>query len=84
MTTPNKAEKAWMEKLEKLLTNPPSDRIGTYTTGDREIMVYERTKEDDLNDIMDRCNTDFCCAVDELDAGLGIVRAAMNIHSTSG
>ena len=81
---PTKAEKEWMKKLEKLLCNPPSDRMGFFTIGDRFLSVYDLTKEPEINQIMDRKGVDFCIVVHELEASLGTIRSQANIHSTSG
>ena len=84
MSTPTKAEKAWMSKLEKLLMNPPSERLGLFTIGDAELIVYDLNRESEINNLLDRRETDFCCAVHELDARLGRIGSSVNIHSTSG
>ena len=85
MTKPiTKIEKAWLKKVEKLLTNPPSERISFYTIGDCGMTAYDNTRDDEINKLQNRRNMDFCSAVDELDAELGNVSAAMNINSTAG
>jgi hypothetical protein len=81
---PTKAEAAWMKKVEKLLMNPPSDRIGLYTIGDCNMSVYDRQQEAELNSLMDESDLDFCQVVNELDASLGDIRSAAPIHATSG
>ena len=82
-TKPTKEESAWMKKVQKLLENPPSGRIGFYVTGDSCLFVYNREREDEIHNLMDRRNADFCVAVNDLGASLGIVYCAFNIHSTS-
>lgn len=37
----NAREKAWIEKLEKLLLNPPSKRLELYTIGDSTLTVID-------------------------------------------
>ena len=81
--TPTKEEKAWMIKVQKLLMNPPSDRIGLFTTGDPGLTVYDRTFDAEIDKAQDR-NWDFCVAVERLGAELGSMDSAMNIHSTAG
>jgi hypothetical protein len=84
MSTPNKKQQAWMQRVEKLLSNPPPG-IGLYTIGDRDLHVYDSKQEDAIHALMDRGQgCDFCAAVDKLNAGFGVIEAAMNIHSTSG
>ncbi len=84
MSTPTKEEKAWMTKVEKLLMNPPSDRVGLFTIGDRNLSVYDKTHDEKIDRIMCRDNSDHCTVVDQLDAGLGFIESKMNIHSTAG
>ncbi len=71
-------------KNRELLKNPPSDRIGFYTTGDCCMIAYDSTRDNELDDLQDKRNFDFCRACAELDAELGTVDSAMNIHSTAG
>ena len=78
MATPTKKELAWFKKLEKLLMNPPSDRIGFYTIGDADITAYDETKEHLFGD------KDFCLEVEDHDAYLYTVSAKMQIQSTAG
>jgi len=83
MSAPNKQQQAWMRRVQKLLLNPPPN-IGLYAVGDRRLHVYDLREEDAIHAITDRGQgTDFCCAVDQLSAGLGVIEAAVNIHSTS-
>jgi len=80
-----KEEKAWIKKVEKLLLNPPSNRMGLYTIGDPELTVYDLTKLIDIHESMDSNeSSDFCVAVDKLDARLGGIKTKMNIMSTAG
>ena len=83
MSTPTKEEKAWMAKVQKLLMNPPSERIGLFTTGDCALNVYDKTFDAELDSQQNR-SWDFCIAVERLGVGLGSIDAAMNIHSTAG
>lgn len=84
MSTPTKQEKAWMKKLERLLMNPPSKRLGLFTIGDAELQVYDLNYESKIGDLMDKRGMDFCSAVHELGVGLGSIDSRENIHSTSG
>ena len=80
--TPTKKQQAWMDRVEELLSKPPPN-IGIYTTGDRNLRVYDLRKESDINAIVDR-GYDFCVGVESLNAALGTIESSMNIHSTSG
>jgi hypothetical protein len=81
-----KAEKAWLKKLEKVLMNPPTDRLGLSTIGDPNLSVHDSSRDHEINEILDSSNgsADFCEAVEELDAELGSVRSFCAIHSVAG
>lgn len=38
----------WMRKLKKLLKDCPSKRFGFYTTGDKDITVYDKNEFNEL------------------------------------
>ena len=79
------AEKEWVKKLEKVLCNPPTNRLGLYTIGDHDLVVYDRSRDAELRELMSTdFNLDFCQAVEALGAGLGNVGSACEIGSTSG
>lgn len=40
-----KLEKSRIKKVEKLLLNPPSDRLGLFTIGDYSLSVYDQSEE---------------------------------------
>ena len=73
-----------MHKLQKLLLNPPSDRIGLFTIGDCSLTVYDKNYTEEIDRIMTRDNVDYCQVVDQLDVGIGIIECKTNIHSTAG
>ena len=72
-------EKKWVASLEGLLLNPPSDRIGLYTIGDCDLIIYDKRLERDLVG-----EEDFCTMVESQNAALGSIRSEANIHSVSG
>lgn len=78
-----KAEAAWIAKIQKLLNNPPSDRLGFYTTGDPAVTIYDRSKEDEMNE-MSEAGADWCDCVQAFDADLGSLLFPASVHSTSG
>lgn len=86
----NKKEKVWMDKLQKLLDECPSKRIGFFTIGDRDLTLFDLERSDEISDLMNsgRGNTDFCVAVRELDAGFEWPYEANNfptpVESTAG
>lgn len=80
-----KLENAWLARLQEVLDSCPSNRLGFYTTGDRDVLVYDRSKEAKINGLLDGGSaSDFCIAVSNLNAGLGSVTFPSNIHSTAG
>ncbi|HBG51915.1 MAG TPA: hypothetical protein DDW89_08935 [Gammaproteobacteria bacterium] len=85
MTKPlTRAETAWLVALQAMLDKPPSRRLGFYTTGDRDVAVYDLSKEDQINETLDTAHVEFCGAVDRHDARLGRLRFPAPVHSTSG
>lgn len=79
-----KAERDWLNKLQTVLDECPSDRLGAYTIGDPRISIYDSRFESEINEIMDSGKTDFCIATDELGVNLGDLKMPFAIHSTAG
>jgi hypothetical protein len=78
-------EKSWLKKLEKLLLNPPTNRLGFYTIGDNHLSVYDLSRENEVLEYQDKNpNYDFCMAVNDLAADFGDIRSACAILSTAG
>lgn len=73
-------EQKWADKLEKLLTNIPSKRIGLFTIGDSCLYMYNKENESKFDSISE----DFCSAVSLSDSELGIIDCSVNIHSIAG
>ena len=84
MRKATKKELEWMRKVSKLLSNPPSDRLGLFTIGDCNLFVYDKAFDSEIDEIQTRKEYDFCQAVNELDVGLGNIESDILIHSTSG
>ena len=85
MAEMTKEERAWVKKLQRLLSNPPSDRLGFFTVGDRDVTIYDCTKDQEINDYHDTKETgEFCGAVDHFDARLGELIFPSGVHSTCG
>ena len=64
-------EKAWLAKVQKLLDQCPSKRIGFYATGDCSVGVYDSSRDAEINDNQDEQGGEFCNAVDRVGARLG-------------
>lgn len=77
-------ERKWVKRLQKVLNECPSKRLGFYTIGDREVHLYDRDKDAKVDAAFNTHNTDFCQAVDRADAGLGSVQFPSSVHSTAG
>lgn len=77
-------EAAWLKKVNALLKKCPSERLGFYTVGDPSIAVYNKSFDDQINDIMMNSNKDFGPTVDAVDARLGAIMFPSNVHSTAG
>lgn len=77
-------EKAWIMQVEKLLLNPPSDRLGLYTVGDACLGVFDSRFEDAIHKVLESSNSDFPQVVGTLGVDLGQIRSCKNIHSVAG
>jgi hypothetical protein len=79
-----KEEKAWVQKVQRLLSNPPSDRLGFYTTGDNNVTIYNKDLESEIDALYDKGGREFCSSVDDADAELGELIFPNQVHSTAG
>jgi hypothetical protein len=80
----NKAERDWLLKLQAVLDECPSSRIGAYTIGDPMISIYDTRFESQINELTSSGNKDFCSAVAEVGAELGTLKTPFAVHSTAG
>ncbi|HEI9813792.1 TPA: hypothetical protein SLN68_000113 [Serratia marcescens] len=81
----NKKERAWLDELQEVLNRCPSERLGFYTIGDPQIVVYDRSKESEIDWVMDTTEKDFCGSV--LIAGANFderLDFPAAVHSTAG
>lgn len=80
-----KAEKKWLDDFQKLMHECPSNRFGSYTIGDNNIVIFDGSKEDEINDMLDsREALDFYSAVNKLDAEVDRIFFPFFINSTQG
>lgn len=77
-------EAAWLKKLQRVLGKCPSDRLGFFTIGDPYVSVYDKEYQGQIDNLMDDGKTDFCTAVDKLDAGLATIDFPSHVHATAG
>ncbi|HDZ9328847.1 TPA: hypothetical protein RUZ39_002760 [Vibrio cholerae] len=84
MATLTKQEKAWFEKLQKLLNECPFDTsdFDSYTVGDNDITVFKKAKE--VSEHHGKHETDLHESVSELDAEVFSLRFPFGVASTSG
>lgn len=72
-------ELKWLKKLQRVLNECPSSRLGFYTIGDRDVFVFDKDKEH----LMDE-ERDFCQMVADQDADLFTLRFPSGVYSTAG
>lgn len=68
MSKLTKKELAWIKKVQKVLDECPSERLGFYTIGDRDVFLYDLSKENEVSEWMNKNKGDFCWATKALDA----------------
>ena len=81
-----KKEQAWMNKLQKVIDECPSKRIGFYTIGDSDLVAFDATKMDKITNHLDsrRCG-DFGPSVSAVGAGFDESLVFNNpVESTAG
>jgi len=78
-------ERAWAEKLNRVLQECPTARIGAYTISDANITLYDKELEmrPDILKVIEAAN-DFCVGVWRTGIGLGTVHSRFKINSTAG
>lgn len=81
-----KTEKGWLNKLQAILNDCPSARLGFYTIGDPDISIYDRTKDSEIDDLMVSGKAcDFCSAVNKAEANSDVTLLfPAPVHSTAG
>lgn len=78
------AEKTWLKKLQSVLVECPSDRLGAYTVGDSWLGIYDRSMEREINKHLDNNTGEFCNSVDALGAELMTINTPFPVLSTAG
>jgi len=48
-----KKEEQWLDEFQELMNRCPSKRFSSFTTGDPEIVIFEASKEREVNDLLD-------------------------------
>ncbi|CAM6581360.1 hypothetical protein RZP94_22595 [Citrobacter freundii] len=79
------AEKAWAKKLNKLLAECPSNRIGFATIGDCEVTLFDVTRYGEICDLVDDEHVEFIPAAMRIGAAFDEVLTFPNqVESTAG
>ncbi|AWK42638.1 hypothetical protein [Photorhabdus laumondii] len=65
MSKLNSEEKIWLNKLQKILDECPSERLGFYTIGDNDLSVYDLTKTKEINELHHKTNRDYPACIEE-------------------
>ena len=73
-------EARWIKRLQRVLNDCPSDRLGFYTTGDPDVTIYDKSNgaEDDAREL------DFYQIVEDHGAWLAIVKFPACVDATCG
>lgn len=66
------------------LSECPSDRFSSYTTGDNCIFLFDRRFEDEIQNLVDENGWDWCRAINHLGADIDSIDFAFTVHSTAG
>lgn len=77
-------EAKWIKKLNRVLSQCPSERLGFYTVGDASIEIYDLNMQGEIDALMDRKGRDLGPAAEEVDAKLSRLKFPSNVHSTAG
>lgn len=78
-------ELAWARRLNRVLQECPSGRIGMYTIGDANLTLYDASKFVDTTTVSSRgCRDDVCMMVESQGIGLGTVYSSVPIEGTAG
>lgn len=85
MATLTKEERTWVNKLNKLLSQCPSKRIGFATIGDCDVTLFDVTQYNDICDALDRGCADFIPTAEQMGAVFDQVLTFPNqVESTAG
>lgn len=76
----NRAEKAWLAKLQKVLDECPSNRFAGFTIGDPTIVLYDKCFEPQIWD----SGKEVPQLVDELGAKIGSLYFPFPVEATRG
>ncbi|MEL5661951.1 hypothetical protein PTT73_10500 [Serratia ureilytica] len=78
------AERKWLNDVQKVLNRCPSTRLGFFTIGDKDVFVYDKRLDKQIDELQDSGGRDFGLVVNDLDAGFGELTFPSHVHSTAG
>lgn len=85
MTKPlTKQEAAWVKKLQKVLDECPSERLGFYTIGDPTMWVYDKSLDKEIAEHQEKRDGEFSTSVIAVGADLTMIEFPSNVHSVAG
>ena len=76
-------EKRWIKRLQKVLSECPSDRLEFNTTGDSAVQVLDASRMDEIDVFYDQ-GEEFCNAIVKAGANMGTLTFPGSVHATSG
>ncbi|MBH2791562.1 hypothetical protein I5L37_10075 [Serratia marcescens] len=78
------AERKWLNEVQKVLNRCPSTRLGFFTIGDKDVFVYDKRLDKQIDELQDSGGRDFGLVVNDLDAGFGELTFPAAVHSIAG
>ena len=79
-----KDEIMWIDKVNKVLSECPSERLSSFTIGDNQISLYDNRFDKKIIEIQENGQSDYCTAVQNLGCDLGSIDFPFPVHSTAG
>lgn len=82
-----KEEKAWLAGVQRAFNKGGSGRLGFYTIGDTDIMVYNKELEDEIDEYQDGGAFDFGQCIEAVGADfkdMPTLKLPASVHSCAG
>ena len=78
-------ERAWVEEVNEVLSRCPSKRLGFFTIGDPSVGIYDRTREGEIDTLLDMGKWEFCTAANSIEAlAVATLEFPAAVQSTAG
>jgi hypothetical protein len=80
------AERKWLEKVQAVLDECPSDRLEAFTIGDPDVTIFDGSRTAEIDKALTKSgfSTDFCAAVESTGSDLFHLKFPFTVHSTAG